>query len=410
MRRRHFAALFLLPAGIFVAMAAAESSLPTIAQTSLPTSGPTEASSCDKRCSAQWMDANLRLDQLQVVGTAESYKQRPAPALLNLIRMGGKKGVEALDYGQAPLAAQLDGDVRALQFDIAYDPQGGAYKNPAGASMAMELLPDAYLKEMAKPGFKVIHVLDVDYRSSCPAFRECLKQVAAWSQAHPHHLPIFISLTLQDAKTPMPGATAPLICNEQAMDALDSEIRAAFPADRMITPDQLQGNHASLREAATSHAWPSLAQARGKVVFVLNDNAAKVKAYQGARKSLEGRVLFVTADAASPLAAFLSIPDPVKNGERIRQAVRDGFIVLTRADEDTSEARKNDGARRTAAFASGAQIVQTDFATADPAIGPYRVSLKDNPKAMCGAELAPQHCVSFSESGPVMRTAAAAAP
>jgi hypothetical protein len=404
MRRYLCAALFLLPAGIFVVTAAGQSSSPNAAKTSQPST----ARNCDGHCAADWMDANLRLDQLQVVATAESYKQRPDKALMNLIRMGGKKGAEALDYGLAPLAAQLDGDVRGLQFDVAYDPKGGAYKTPAGAGMAMELLPDDYLKEMAKPGFKVIHVLDVDYRSSCPALQDCLKQVAAWSQAHPRHLPIFISLTIHETKTPMPGATAPLICDEQAMDALDDEIRAAFPADQIITPGQMQGNYSSLREAAMAHAWPSLAQARGKVIFVLNDSASKAKAYQGSRKSLEGRVLFATADENSPLAAFIAIPDPVKNGPRIRQAVRDGFMVFTRADEATHEARKNDGARRAAAFASGAQIIQTNFATADPAIGPYRVSLKDNPEAMCGKALVPEHCVRFRDQN--LATVAAAIP
>lgn len=408
MRRHVFAALFLLPAGIFVATAAGQSSFPIPSTAKTPQ--PTMARGCDGHCAADWMDANLRLDRLQVVATAESYKQRPDKALLNLIRMGGRKGVEALDYGQAPLAAQLNDDVRGLQFDVAYDPKGGAYKNPAGASMAMELLPDAYLKEMAKPGFKVIHVLDVDYRSSCPALQDCLKQVVQWSKAHPRHLPVYVSLTLHETKTPMPGATTPMICDEQAMDALDAEIRAAVPADQMITPDQIQGSHSSLREAAMAHAWPRLAQARGKLIFVLNDSAAKTKAYQGSRKSLEGRVLFVTADETSPLAAFIAIPDPVQNGGRIRQAVRDGFIVLTRADEDAQEARKNDGARRSAAFASGAQVIQTDFAMADPAIGPYRVSLKDNPRAMCGAELSSEHCVSFSDPEPALRTVAAAVP
>jgi hypothetical protein len=207
----------------------------------------------------------------------------------------------------------------------------------------------------------------------------------------------------------MPGATKPLVCDQTALDALDAEIRAAFTPDSMITPDRLQGQHASLRAAALAHAWPTLAQARGKVIFVLND-AAKTKAYQGSRKSLEGRAMFVAAGQASPLAAFLSLPDPVKNGERIRQAVRAGFIVITRADEETREARQNKMERRDAAFASGAQIVQTDFATADPAIGPYRVSLADNPDAMCGKDLAPEHCVRFTEPGPALRTIAAALP
>ena len=407
MRRQFLAALFLVPAGMFV-MAAAGQSSPPAADETYP-SPAQMARACDSHCSPKWMDANLRLDQLQFVATAESYKQRPDRALRNLIRMGGTRGVEALDYGLAPLTEQLDNDVRGLQFDVAYDPQGGAYKNPAGAGMAMDLLPDDYIHAMEKPGFKAIHVLDVDYRSSCLALQDCLKQVAAWSKAHPGHLPIFISLKINDTKTPMPGATKPIACDDAALDALDAEIRANFAPDEIITPAQMQGSYASLREAALAHAWPNLAQARGKVIFVLSD-ADRARAYQGQRKSLEGRAMFVATDEASPLAAFVSISNPVQESARIHQAVQSGLIVLTRADEDTREARKNDGTRRDAAFASGAQIIQTDFAMADPAIGTYRVSLADNPEALCGKELSSEHCVRFSDESPAPRTVAAAVP
>src|SRR5689334_12547313 len=221
MRRHFLAALFLAPAGMFVLGAAGESSTP-VAKMAAPTIAVPRP--CDDHCSPQWMDANLRLDQLQIVATAESYKQRPDQALMGLIRMGGKKNAEALDFGQAPLEAQLDADVRSLSFDVAYDPKGGAYKNPAGAGMAMDLLPDDYIQAMAKPGFKVIHVLDVDYRSSCLTLSDCLAQVASWSKAHPRHLPIVIALHTNDSKTPMPGATKPIACDETALNALESEI------------------------------------------------------------------------------------------------------------------------------------------------------------------------------------------
>jgi hypothetical protein len=274
--------------------------------------------------------------------------------------------------------------------------------------MAMDVLPSDYLKAMTKPGFKVIHVLDVDYQSSCLLLGDCLRQVAEWSKAHPRHLPIVISLRTNDSKTPMPGATRPVACDQAALNALDGEIRAVFAPGQIITPDQLQGAHASLREAAMAHAWPLLGDARGKVVFVLDDSAAKVKAYRGARKSLEGRAMFVATDENSPLAAFLSISDPVKDGARIQAAVRQGFMVATRADEDTSEARTHNTVRRDAAFASGAQIVETDFLTPDPAIGSYRVSLADNAAAMCGASLEPEHCVRILAPAAPLRTAAAA--
>ena len=206
----------------------------------------------------------------------------------------------------------------------------------------------------------------------------------------------------------MPGATRPLAGDAAALDALDSEIRAAFTPDRLITPDQVQGTYPTLREAVLAHNWPLLAASRGKVLFVLDDGPKKILAYQGLRKSLEGRALFVASDETSPVAAFLSLPDPQKDGARIARAVQAGFMVITRADAQTREARENSMLRRDAAFASGAQVVQPNFAAADPAIGPYRVSLADNPGAMCGATLAPERCVRI-RADPV-RTIAAAAP
>ena len=159
-----------------------------------------------------------------------------------------------------------------------------------------------------------------------------------------------------------------------------------------------------------AHAWPKLGAVRGKVIFVLDDSTAKARAYQGARTSLEGRLMFVATDQASPLAAFINIPDPLKDGARIRQAVQAGFMVITRADDDTHEARANNPARRDAAFASGAQIVRTNFIRPDPAIGAYHVSLAEEADAMCGSDIGSEHCVRFEIPVTAYRAVAAVAP
>src|SRR5258708_651662 len=118
MRRNFLAAFVLVPAAAFAMSQAGlfSSSSPAKAHTVITPS----ALDCDVHCDPNWMDTKLRLDQVQVVGTAESYKQRPSSALMRLIRMGGRKGAEALNYEQPALEAQLDSDVRALQFDVAY--------------------------------------------------------------------------------------------------------------------------------------------------------------------------------------------------------------------------------------------------------------------------------------------------
>ena len=350
----------------------------------------------------------MRINQLQYVGTAESYKLAPSDTMLSLIRMGGKKDAEALDFGQPPLAEQLDAGARSLEFDVAYDPQGGLFKNPAGASMSSELLEPAYVSAMSQPGFKVIHVLDVDFRSTCLTLKDCLAQVATWSRAHKNHLPILIALHANDAKTPMPGATKPLPFDSDAFAALDAEIRAVFQPDELITPDDVKGSHASLSEAVQAGGWPALGKARGKVIFLLDDPAQKTDLYVGSAKSLEGRPMFIATDESSPLASFVCIDDPLKNQSRIGQDVAAGFIVKTRADADTREARASNPARRDAAFASGAQIVTTDFLMPDKKIGPYQVNLADGQKVQCDAKLPGRQCFSWNERPRLIAAAAAA--
>ncbi len=116
-----------------------------------------------------------------------------------------------------------------------------------------------------------------------------------------------------------------------------------------------------MRDAVRADNWPTLNKARGRFLFTLDEPPEKVAVYRGARRSLEGRVFFINTDEDSPAAAYLTINDPVAEGARIRRDVAAGYIVRTRADADTKEARINDTRRREAALASGAQFVSTDY-------------------------------------------------
>jgi hypothetical protein len=356
---------------------------------------PNAAHAGDTQCARAWLDANLRLNQLQFVGTADSYKLAPSGQMLSLISMGGKKDAEALDFGEPGLAQQLDAGARALEFDIAYDPQGGLFKNPAGASMAGELLDPAYVAAMSQPGFKVIHVLDIDFRSNCLTLKDCLTDVVTWSRTHPDHLPILIALHTNDSKTPMPGATKPMPFDAEAFAQLDREISNLFTPEELITPDEVKGAYPTLYEAVRAGAWPSLKQARGKVIFLLDDSLQKATLYAGPNQTLEGRPLFVATDENSSLASFICVDDPMKDGLRISSDVAQGFIVKTRADEDTREAREGDTARREAAFSSGAQFVVTDFLLPDKSIGAYQVRMAD--PVQCDAKLAGSLCASNAQ-------------
>ncbi len=332
-----------------------------------------EAPSGGPGCTRAAVDA-LRMNALQVVGSHNSYKMAIAPKEMANLRRSNPKAADTLDYSHDPLTQQLDDGARQLEIDFVYDPQGGRYLTPLGRKMAPDTTPYD-LSTMAGPGMKVIHVPDIDYRVVCQPFVACLKEVRAWSKAHPDHVPILIIFNLKQDQIKVPGAVPLLPFDAKAMDAVDAEIRSVFKDTDLITPDRVQGKHKTLRAAVLAGGWPTLKNARGKVMFAMDESPAVIEVYRGRRTSLEGRAAFVNTDEASPAAAYLTLNAPVDLQARIQAAVRAGFIVRTRADADTWEARRNDTKPRDAAFASGAQYVSTDYMHPDKRFSDYQARL-----------------------------------
>ena len=101
--------------------------------------------------------------------------------------------------------------------------------------------------------------------------------------------------------------------------------------------------------------------------------------------------MFAAVDADHPTAAVLIINDPVAEQARIRDLVSVGFLVRTRADANTVEARANDIRRRDAAFASGAQAISTDYyLPSNPFGNDYRVWIEE--AVSCNPISAPVIC------------------
>ncbi|MDG2536612.1 phosphatidylinositol-specific phospholipase C1-like protein [Dyella jiangningensis] len=345
-------------------------------------------------CDIATLDRTLHMNQLQAIGTHNSYKQAMPPDEWAAHHSRDPRGAEGLDYAHPALDVQLDRGARTLELDIYHDPQGGRYAHPPGAlrkGYAPSPWPAAIAADMDKPGFKVMHLADIDFRSSCQVFVDCLKIIRRWSLAHPRHVPIMLLLNAKDGHGG-PGAADPLPFTAAAFDAMDAEIRSVFAPNELVVPDDVQGKRSTLREAVLAGQWPTLGGARGKVFFVLDEDRAKVAMYRGTRHSLEGRVAFVNTDETSPAAAYLTLNDPLVEGERIRRDVDAGYMVRTRADADTREARRDDTSRRDAAFASGAQYVSTDYMVPDARFGPYRVTLPDAAVARCTPRLNAAAC------------------
>ena len=82
--------------------------------------------------------AGLRLNQIQVVGSHNSYKQAISPALLEYYQKRRPEVAESLDYWHPRLSSQLSLGLRKLELDVFHDPDGGRYANPSGLGWAPE--------------------------------------------------------------------------------------------------------------------------------------------------------------------------------------------------------------------------------------------------------------------------------
>lgn len=355
------------------------------------------------------LDPGLKLNEIQVLGTHNSYAMPVDPRLLALVdplleRVIGDfvarlppagralfaeehpnplSPSDSLSYSHADLTTQLEDGVRSLEIDVNPDPAGDHFADPAGYRLLRgrgetDLLPfdPAALR---RPGYKVLHIPDIDFRSHCPTLQQCLGDIRRWSEANPRHVPIFLILEAKIANLPvLPDPTPPVPFTRALFDALDAEIVAGLGRDRLITPDDVRGRHATLNQAIRAGGWPTLAAARGKVVVLMitatGDDATR--GYLDGHPSLRGRMAFLRAQPGEDHAAFLMFDNALVRQEDIRTYARQGYIIRTRSDIEAYEAKVNDMTRAEAAFASGAQIVSTDFERPGNAFGtPYVVRL-----------------------------------
>ena len=299
------------------------------------------------------VQADLRINQVQFVGSHNSYKQAMSgfyQVVLGLIDVDKAK---SLDYEHVPLHDQLDLGLRKLELDVFYQPQSRT--------------------------FRVGHVQVIDMKSHCLTLRACLAEVVHWSDANPQHAPIWISFNAKDQQ--IDWLPAPTLFDAQAFSTMDAVLEEVMGV-RLIRPAAVKAPGASLPN------WPTLDEARGKFLLILDEGGVKRETYLNGWRQ---RPMFTPVEIEHPASAVMIVNDPIKDFERIQKLVRGGFMVRTRADANTVEARANDIERQQAAFASGAQAVSTDYYTpTNPFGNNYRVWLASGER--CNPVSAPPQC------------------
>ena len=335
---------------------------------------------------------SVGLDEVQVLAAHNAYHLQGDQPLLDAITQALPELTPTIEYSHPTLTEQLDLGVRSVELDLFEDPEGGRYAAPKAVGL---LGLDPVGPEMAEPGLKVLHIQEVDFRSTCATFVSCLQELLTWSEQHADHVPIVVHLEVKDGVIPDPlglGFVQPIPTTAATFTTLETEIRSAIPDGRIVTAGEVQGDHDTLGAAIAADGWPDLDTLRGRFVFVLDDHGAKRDLYRSLHPAARDRLIFVDAVPPDDDAAFTVLNDPVGDGDRIRELVGQGLLVRTRADADTVEARTGDTSRRDAAFASGAQIVSTDFERADARWPSYSVALPGGGEVRCNPVSAPERC------------------
>ncbi|MDB4712820.1 phosphatidylinositol-specific phospholipase C1-like protein [bacterium] len=328
-------------------------------------------------------DLNLSMNQIQTIGTHNSYHIAPHPSVMKLIKSIMPGQADSISYTHRPLSEQLDLlGMRKFELDLFHDTKGGSYSSPAGAVMTNGSNwkikhPEFDEEAMSKTGMKIIHFPNFDFRSNTPTIKAALKEINRWSRRNACHIPIMILIETKKVKRSVKSAERNTF---QVPDflALEKEILSILDIRQIITPDNVKGNFDSLNKAVTIKGWPSLYQARGRFIFALDNQGEERINYLTLHPELKGALIFVSSPPGNPESAFLKINDPVVNYLAIKNRVKEGYLVRTRADSDLAEAKNNDYSKMRKAFSSGAQFISTDFPESVKGVSSYRVSLPGN--------------------------------
>jgi len=346
---------------------------------------------------AENADQCLRLNHVQVLGSHNSYKRYPAEDLISLLNTYRSGWADNISYQHRPLGEQLALlGIRQFELDVFMDPDGGLFADPAGGRLINDPELAVNRAVLTQPGLKVLHSQDVDYRTTCLTLITCLTQIRDWSTRNPTHLPIMVMLELKDGPRQDWGPltyTAPLTIDASNIFTVDDEIWQVFERSHVVTPDDVRGDHTTLNEAVMQRGWPTLADSRGKILFALDNTGRHLDDYLSPSQVLAGRALFVSAAPGHPASAFLKMNNVIADGEAIKTYSAQGYLIRTRSDVPSHEARTGDTTRRNLALDSGAQYISTDYAEPSPLGSEYQVVLPDTDGvARCNPVSAPTGC------------------
>lgn len=292
--------------------------------------------------SSNLFSQNLPLSKIKVIGSHNSYKKAMKPEVYQML-LEKTNEVTSLEYEHIAIEDQLKLGLRNLEIDIWKDSKGGKYHNPK--SIEISNSDYEWSKEMMLPGYKVFHMPDYDCETHQPSFIKNLDNLKKWSDENPNHETVFITLELKDSNK---DKTTKFDYNDVV--EINNLIKNKLGENKLISPHELKREKGKV-------IWPAIDQSKGKFVWIIDNTDYRLDLFD--KIDSKDSYVFLNVSDVHPKSGCMILNDP--ENPKIKEYADRGFIIRTRADSGTLEARNNDYSRFETAKNSGAQIITTDY-------------------------------------------------
>lgn len=326
----------------------------------------------------QYMDSTP-MNQIKVLASHNSYKVAPTARTMKFIEkfkrfLGEDNQPFQLAYSHVSLRDQFSKfNIRGIELDVYNDPEGGHFfKHKLNFFIPKQKIKDAAYEAMKKPGFKIIHIPDIDYQTHYLTLESALLELNGWSMENPSHAPIFVNIELKSRAMGDEskilnwlGFPKAIPFTSQAFHQMDSLFKSTLKT--LYSPSAFIHGEASMQERLKNQGWPLLQDIRGRIFVIIQGKGSDQFPTFGSA--------FKYGNEQDSNCIFLLRDNP--KDVNVLQMLSERFMIRTRTDAGTIEARKNDFSRLKEALQSKAQILSTDYYIPDPKIGPFVIPFEN---------------------------------
>lgn len=283
------------------------------------------------------LEAGIKFNEMSFLATHNSYQTAAIDETKKLYGSlsdltFGLFDDSAVEFESETLTQQLNCGLRSFEIDIeTFDRDGDV-------------------------SFTCMHSPYFEMSTSCYDFSLMLKEIAMWSDNNPDHLPITIIIEPKSVFLPLEDME---YFNLDYALALDETLRDGL-GEKLFTPADMLRDYESFGEMRAADDWCKVKDMLGKVVVLLHD-CGVTEDYIAVDESVKSQAMFPMlreADVERDCTSFILCNDPEELLEIKDDVIGEKKIMVrTRSDKFGQITDK----RREDAFASGANIISTDY-------------------------------------------------